>query len=128
MKKKHLNIVLLEDIEFKEVVIKIEKALGTSLPYENKKGRYIAEGIMENYKILVVDRVDDIGDFLSDDYYILKIVVDFDDSISQKEVEDSIIKIENNIINRLLNEKIVWKSGIWSKTDKNEEYRRIYPI
>jgi hypothetical protein len=121
MKKKYLSIVLLEDVDFKEVVLKIEKAFGISLICENKKGRYMAEGIVENYKIVVVDRIDDLGESLSDDYHVLEIVVDFDDSFNQEE-------IENNIVNKLSNEKIIWKSGIWSKIDKNEEYRKIYPI
>jgi hypothetical protein len=121
MKKKYLSIVLLEDTCFKEVVMKIEKAFGIPLLYKNKKGRYIAEGIMENYKISVVDRIDDLGEFLTDDYHALEIVVDFDDSFDQE-------GIENNVINKLSNEKIAWKSGIWSKNNKDEEYRKIYPI
>lgn len=128
MKRKYLNIVLLEDIDFENVVIKIEKAFGISLPYENNKGRFIAEGITENYKVLVVDRLDDLGEFLTDDYHVLKIIVDFNDFISQEEIENGVIKTENDIINKLSSGKIIWKNGIWSKTDKNEEYRKIYPI
>jgi len=120
MKTKFLNIVLLEDLPFEELVPRVEKAFNTPLPYENKKGRYIAAGDMGDYKVSVIDRKDDLGDVLSDDFHVLTISVNFEDTIDLE-------KIESEIKSKLEKENVKWESGIWSKTTADEVYRKIYP-
>jgi hypothetical protein len=120
MKKRHLKIVLSEDLPFKELVPKIEGAFGIPLPYENKKGRLIAEGGMKDYKVSLVDRIDDLSAELCDENHVLEIIVDQEPAIDME-------KIEQDVKARLLKENVLWQSGIWSRIAANEPYRRIYP-
>lgn len=122
MKTKHLDIVLLEDLPFEDLVKKIEKVFNVSLPYENKKGRYIAEGQKGKYKIELIDRYDDLSELLCDEHHILALSIHFEE-------EFNYIAIENEIKKLLKNNDIKWKFGGWigpsEPTDKTS--RKIFP-
>lgn len=120
MSERHLSIILLEDVAFKMLVHKVEKTFNISLPYKNIKGRFIAEGRTANYKISVIDRIDDLSDELCDEHHVLNVTVTFNNPLHLE-------KIENEIKSKLGKENIKWESGIWSKTTADETYRKIYP-
>jgi hypothetical protein len=105
VKTKYLDIVLLEDLLFVDLVKKIEKVFNVSLPYKNKKGRYIAEGQKSRYKIKLIDRFDDLSELLCDDHHILTLSIPF-------EVEFNYIVIENEVVKLLKNYDIKWKFGV----------------
>ncbi|MEC0090853.1 hypothetical protein [Paenibacillus macquariensis] len=119
--KKILRIVLLEDDLFKNLVCKMEKVFGIRLPYENKKGRFISEGDTATYKVILVDRIDDLSDMLCDEHHTLDIHIDMDKSFNYEKYEEDVVK-------KLENGKIRWKYGIWTKMTDAEEYRKIYPV
>ena len=118
MGEKYLTIVLLEDVPFDELVLKLEKVLDTLLPYKNEKGRLIARGNLERGSIAVIDRYDDLDEILCDDYYSLKITID----CTESEYEE----IENKIKEKFKN-TIKWKYGRWSPVKVGEARRRTYP-
>lgn len=118
--KKILSIVLLEDDLFEKLVCKMENVFGIRLPYENKKGRFIAEGDTAIYKVILVDRVDDLSDLLCDEHHTLDIHIDMDESFNYE-------KYEEDVVTKLKNGEIRWKYGIWTKTKDDEEYHKIYP-
>lgn len=119
---KYLDIVLLEDVPFVDLVKKIEKVFNVSLPYENKKGRYIAEGQKGRYKIELIDRFDDLSELLCDEHHVLSLSIHLEE-------EFNYIVIENEIKKLLKNYDIKWKFGIWKDPseliDKNR--RKIFP-
>jgi hypothetical protein len=121
MKTKFLNIVLLEELPFDEIIKKIENPFNVRLPYENKKGRYIAEGKLNLYAIAVVDKFDDLGDFLCDEHHELKIIITYDDDFNYE-------MIENDVKEKLKND-IKWEYGIWGGAEEylDKPGRKIYP-
>ncbi|MEX2951073.1 hypothetical protein AB4K01_07665 [Serratia fonticola] len=116
---RRLSIVLLEDIPFEELIPKLEKTFGISLPYKDDKGRDIARATIEGYSLEVVDRVDRLGDFLCDDYHILYIILNSEDDFNSS-FEDSIRK-------NLKEGNVKWKYATWSKLSESEDWRRIFP-
>ncbi|WP_323866373.1 hypothetical protein [Xenorhabdus cabanillasii] len=118
-KTRHLNIVLLEDVPFEELIPKLEKAFGVNLPYQDVKGRYIAKAKLQEFDIEVVDRIDQLGDFLSDDYHVIYIIIDSDKYFN--------FEFENKVIRTLKEGKIEWRYATWSKIEDTEHWRRIYP-
>ncbi|MFJ7839567.1 hypothetical protein FC756_09070 [Lysinibacillus mangiferihumi] len=118
--KKYLSVVLLEDIPFEDLVHKMEKTFGIQLPYNNKKGRNIAEGSTDVYQILIIDRIDELSEVLCDENHTLEIQINPNVAFDYE-------KIESDLKMRFKNNKINWQYGIWSKTNADEQYRRIYP-
>ncbi len=119
MNIKFLNIVLQEDISFKELILKMEKLFNTSLPYQNMDGRLIAKGRIDEYDVSIIDRHDGLDEKLCDDNHNLRISLILSDSPDYE-------KIENRIKERL-NNRIKWKEGIWAPVKEDEAYRRVYP-
>lgn len=120
MKTKYLNIVLLENVPFLCVLSKIETAFGVSMKYENKKGRYIGDAILKNYSISLIDRIDQLGDFLSDEHHVLKITVEYENDFHYKIIEDDIIL--------KLSKSVKWDYGVWAGSDEDlgKPKRKIY--
>ncbi|MFJ6267075.1 hypothetical protein [Lysinibacillus xylanilyticus] len=110
----------MEDSTFIELVEKIEKVFSISLPYENKKGRFIAEGDTGTFIVILVDKIDELSDILCDEHYTLEIRINEDEMFNYE-------RYEADVITKLKNYDIRWKCGIWSKTKVNEEYRKIHP-
>ena len=119
MKEKHLNIVLLEDISFDELIPKLEKLFDHSLLYKNEKGRLIARCNTDDFKLEVIDKYDDLDESLCDDHYTIKFTITHTMPLDYEETENKIKeKFKNNI---------KWEYAIWSPVEKGEPYRRIYP-
>lgn len=118
--EKYLNIVLLETISFQNLVSKINKAFEVNFTSINKKGRYIAEGYTKDYKIEVIDKVDELGDFLSDDNYTLSFSFPQSDKCKYDEME-IVIK------NKLSLFDINWEYGVWSRDTNDDEITKIFP-
>ncbi|MBD1229598.1 hypothetical protein [Xenorhabdus griffiniae] len=118
-KTRQLNFVLLEDIPFEELIPKLEKAFNINLPYKDIKGRYIAKAKLQEFDIELVDRIDQLGDFLCDDYHVMYIIVDSDKYFN--------FEFENKITSILKDGKIKWRYATWSKLEDSEHWRRIYP-
>ncbi|PHM35988.1 hypothetical protein Xmau_04389 [Xenorhabdus mauleonii] len=118
-KTRSLNIVLLEDIPFEELILKLEKTFDINLPYQDVKGRYIAKAKLQEFDIEVVDRIDQLGDFLSDDYHVIYIIIDSDKYFN--------FEFENKVIKILKEGNIEWRYATWSKVEDTEHWRRIYP-
>lgn len=114
-----LSVVLLEDIDFSELVGKVEVAFGVNLAIKDKEGRCIAEGGADGFYIEVVDRVDRLGDFLSDDNHVVDIFVVSDEHFNS-EFEDKI----KSIFKR---GGIKWGRAVWSRIGREEGSREIYP-
>lgn len=117
--EKHLNIVLLEDSTFDELICKLEKVFATRLPYENEKGRLIARGNIVDFLIEVINRHDDLDDALCDDYHTMRLTIIFN-KLSDFEDTEGVLKEK-------FKNKIEWDYGIWSPVKKGEAYRRVYP-
>ncbi len=66
MQARCLSIVLNEDVDFMNLIRKVERALDTDFRSVDKKGRYIAEGEFRGCKVSIVDRVDRLGEMMSD--------------------------------------------------------------
>ncbi len=118
-KSRQLNFVLLEDIPFEELISKLEKAFNIELPYKDIKGRYIAKANQQEFDIEVVDKIDQLGDFLCDDYHVMYITIDSDKYFN--------FEFENKIISILKDGQIEWRYATWSKLEDSEHWRRIYP-
>ncbi|MEJ5054700.1 hypothetical protein [Sphingobacterium sp. MYb382] len=119
MYTKTVDIVLLEDIPFKELLPKIEKVFKTSLPFENKKGRHIAKSCVQYLNVEVIDRYDDLSGLLCDDYHTLVLTFFYEGSLDYLEKEKYVKEILKNLI--------MWDYGIWSPIEKGEPYRKIFP-
>ncbi|HIE4324692.1 TPA: hypothetical protein ACXM6M_003161 [Serratia marcescens] len=76
---RQLGILLLEDIPFDKLLIKLERAFGFSLPCEDDKGRYVAKAELDDYNIEVIDRVDRLGDVLCDDNHVIDVKIKSND-------------------------------------------------
>jgi len=115
-----LSIILLEDISFEELVTKLEMAFHIDLPYENKKGRLVAEGANDIYSIELIDRVDELSESLCDEYFVLDLSFDDNECFDYD-------KYEFDIKAKLKNGDIKWRDGIWAPWDPDGEARSIYP-
>ncbi|MCD9583248.1 hypothetical protein [Tenacibaculum maritimum] len=116
---KKLSIILLEDMPFNELLIKMEKLFSTSFSYKNQDGRLIAKGKINEYSISVIDRYDDLDDSLCDETHILDFMIEYKESFSYEFHEEKIL--------RILNQKLNWEKSIWSPTEKiGGPYRRVY--
>lgn len=116
---RQLGILLLEDIPFDKLLIKLERAFGVSLPCEDDKGRYVAKAELDDYNIKVIDRVDRLGDVLCDDNHVIDVKIKSNDFFNP-DFERKIKKI-------LRDGDVKWKDGIWTKLHRDEDYRVVYP-
>lgn len=119
MQKRRLSIVLKEDIDFKDVVRKAEAAFSTIFHSKDKKGRYVAEGEFQGCNVSVIDRIDQLGEFLSDDNHVIDIYIPSDDKFNNE--------FECEIRRSLRAGNLSWEYAIWSRLSASEEYRKIYP-
>lgn len=114
-----LSFVLLEDITFKELVNKMSAAFCTQFEFENDEGRLIAIGDLERYKIFIIDKYDDLGEFMCDENYTI--------DIKPKDDVYNKIDIESKVVNKFKYHNILWKRGIWTPSDENNNYKEIFP-
>ncbi|WP_218921211.1 hypothetical protein [Burkholderia sp. ABCPW 11] len=114
-----LSVVLLEDIDFEELVKKIENAFGVNLLVSDKKGRYVAEWEGGDFSIEVIDRVDRLGDFLSDDNHVIDFFVNSSNM--------SNLEFEGKIKSLLKSGGVKWARGVWSQVNRGDDFREIYP-
>ncbi|MDF3084533.1 hypothetical protein [Burkholderia sola] len=114
-----LSVVLLENIDFDDLVKKIENAFGVSLLVSDKKGRYVAAWEGGDFSIEVIDRVDRLGDFLSDDSHVIDFFVNPDNN--------SNLEFEGKIKSILKEGGIKWARGVWSQVNRGDDFREIYP-
>jgi hypothetical protein len=120
MQSEFLSIVLLEDVDFKTLIVKMEKIFGIDLPFKNNKGRNIAKKLIENYELSFIDRADGLSELLCDEYHILEIKVNFIDSFDYEKFENSLLKL-------LDKGDIQWQRGVWTRLVLFEDTRIIYP-
>lgn len=120
MKFEKLSIVLLEDLTFQNLVLKVEKALNLKLPYENYKGRLIGKNISENFEFRLIDKFDDLGEVFCDESHTLDLHVNFKDSFDYKNVEKELLM-------KLKEGNISWQRGVWTRLHIFDETRFIYP-
>lgn len=120
MDKEYLSIVITEDLNFEELIHKLNKAFEIEFQYSNYKGRNVGKAMMENCEISIIDRVDELGDFLSDDHHTLQIKVEFQSIFDYEE-------LEKNIKKKLKLGNISWKRGVWTTLKLFEENRMIFP-
>ncbi len=116
---RQLGILLLEDISFELLVLKVEKAFGIYFSSYDDKGRYVAKGNLNDYSVEVVDKIDRLSEILCDDNYLINIKINSDRLFNAQ--------FENNIKKLLKIGGIKWRDGIWTKIRKEENYRIIYP-
>lgn len=114
-----LSVVLLEDISFLELIGKIEGAFNVNFSVVDKKGRYIAEWSGDDYSVEVIDRVDRLGDFLSDENHVVDIFIESD--------KDFNFEFEDKIKSIFKGGDIKWERAVWSQVNRGEELRQIYP-
>ncbi|MGG6230005.1 hypothetical protein [Tenacibaculum sp. SDUM215027] len=119
MEENCLSFDLLEDIPFKDLISKMEKVFNISLPYKNQDGRLKAKGILNQHSIIVVDRHDDLADFLCDENHSLEFEILLNKDSEYKEIEKSIREIFKN--------KIEWKEAKWFPVNPGELPKKIYP-
>ncbi len=116
---RQLGILLLEDISFEQLVLKVEKAFGIYFSSYDDKGRYVAKGNLNDYSVEVVDKIDRLSEILCDDNYVINIKINSDRLFNAQ--------FENNVKKLLKIGGIKWRDGIWTKIRKEENYRIIYP-
>lgn len=117
----NLNIIITETIEFVDLLSKLEEAFSVLLPYQNKKGRLIANGNFNGHEVHVIDKYDDLAPSLCDEHYTLSFTVKGAESIEFESIENSIITILTTHI-------IAWEKGVWAPTPTLEgPYRTIKP-
>lgn len=114
-----LSVVLLEDVDFLDLVRKIENAFGVRLSLKDKKGRYIADWDGNDFSIEVVDRVDRLGDFLSDENHVVDVFIESDENFNEK--------FEGKIKSIFRNGGVAWSRAVWSQVSRDESLREIYP-
>ncbi|WP_431258057.1 hypothetical protein ACQ86G_26425 [Roseateles chitinivorans] len=108
-----------ENSTFEALVTKLSDAFRVALLIEEKKGRRIAQGGTNEFSLAAVDRTDDLGDFLSDDDYVLDIKLKSEDLFN--------VDFERRVGKALELGGVKWRYGIWSRASRDEEYRRIQP-
>lgn len=106
MKRRWLRFVLLDDCSFADLLIKLSIAFNQQFLMRDDKGRYIAEANFDNYKVIVVDKVDRLSEILCDDNYTLDVVIDSDGYINAS--------FEGMIKNILSKHAIKWERSIWA--------------
>ncbi|RQZ42276.1 hypothetical protein DIE16_02620 [Burkholderia sp. Bp9090] len=114
-----LSVVLLEDVDFLGLVGKIESAFGVRLSVKDEKGRYIADWDGNDFSIEVVDRVDRLGDFLSDENHVVDVFIESDENFNEK--------FEGKIKSIFRNGGVAWSRAVWSQVSRDESLREIYP-
>lgn len=119
MSDKKLTLTLLEDIPFKDLLSKIEKSFNVSTICKNQDGRLIAESMLEDYSISIIDRYDDLADFLCDKNHTLEFTIKYDNLFN--------FEIHEKRILELLKDKIKWENSIWSPSKLGGPYRRLNP-
>lgn len=119
-----LSIVLTDNISFEDITNKIAFAFDIKLQTVNDDGRLLSVGETEKYKVIVIDKYDDLSDLLCDENHVLDIEV-YKDIYQEKEILEEEIKEE--IISILKYNKISWERGIWISADANNGYREIFP-
>ncbi len=118
MKEKYLSFDLLEDISFVDLILKMEQIFSISLPYNNQDGRLRAKGILSKFPIIVVDRHDDLAEFLCDKHHTLEFQI-LNTDFEEKEIENQIIEILKN--------KIEWREAKWFPVNAGEIPKKILP-
>ena len=99
---KILSIVLTDDISFEDITNKIAIAFNIKLQTVNDDGRLLSVGETEKYKVIVIDRYDDLSDLLCDENYVLDIDL-HQEIFQEKEI------LEEEIISILKCNKISWE-------------------
>ena len=122
--QKILSIVLTDNISFEDITNKIAFAFNIKLQTVNDDGRLLSVGETEKYKVIVIDKYDDLSDLLCDENHVLDIEM-YKDIYQEKEILEEEIKEE--IISILKYNKISWERGIWISADANNGYREIFP-
>jgi hypothetical protein len=120
MNTEYLSIVLLEDLPFEKLIHKLENAFKIEFPYSNYKGRNIGKAVVENYEISIIDRIDNLGDFLCDDHHTLEIKVNFLESFDYS-------KLERELKEKLKAGNVSWERGVWTTLKLFNENRIIFP-
>ena len=115
-----LSIVLTDNISFEDITNKISFAFNIKLQTVNDDGRLLSVGETEKYKVIVIDKYDDLSDLLCDENHVLDIEV-YKDIYQEKEI------LEEEIISILKYNKISWERGISISADANNGYREIFP-
>ena len=118
--QKILSIVLTDNISFEDITNKIAFAFNIKLQTVNDDGRLLSVGETEKYKVIVIDKYDDLSDLLCDENHVLDIEV-YKDIYQEKEI------LEEEILSILKYNKISWERGIWISADANNGYREIFP-
>ena len=117
---KILSIVLTDNISFENITNKIAIAFNIKLKTVNDDGRLLSIGETEKYKVIVIDRYDDLSYLLCDENHTLDIEVHKDIFQKTKILEEEIISI-------LKCNKISWERGIWAPGGITNGYREIFP-
>lgn len=117
---KILSIVLTDDISFEDITNKIAIAFNIKLQTVNDDGRLLSVGETENYKVIVIDRYDDLSCLLCDENHSLDIEV-------HKDICQKTENLEEEIISILKCNNILWKRGILVSADATSGYREIFP-
>ena len=118
MEYKALHIVLAGNILFVDLIKVIEGSFNVSLNIINKKGRLEGCGETELYTVFLVDKEDDLFEEPDEDYLLI---------IEPRQKEYVVENIEDQIKEKLLVNKIVWKRGIWIPVFKTESFRELFP-
>ncbi|MCT2560491.1 hypothetical protein [Chryseobacterium herbae] len=118
MEYKALHIVLAGNILFADLVKVIEESFNMNLNIINKKGRLEGRGDTELYTIFLVDKEDDLFEEPDEDYLLI---------IEPREKDYIVENIEDQIKEKLLINKIVWKRGIWIPVFMTESFRELFP-
>ena len=119
MNYRTLSVVLLESIVFEALVARLGIAFQVAFSVENKKGRRIAQAQAGKFDIAVIDRVDELGDFLSDENYVIDIVIKSDELFG--------VEFEDLVRKSLGAAEIKWERGVWSRLSRSEQMRTISP-
>ena len=117
---KILSIVLTDNISFENITNKIAIAFNIKLKTVTDDGRLLSIGETEKYKVIVIDRYDDLSYLLCDENHTLYIKVHKDIFQKTKILEEEIISI-------LKCNKISWERGIWAPGGITNGYREIFP-
>ena len=117
---KILSIILTDNISFENSTNKIAIAFNIKLKTVNDDGRLLSIGETEKYKVIVIDRYDDLSYLLCDENHTLDIKV-------HKDIFQKTENLEEEIISILKCNNILWKRGIWVSADATSGYREIFP-
>ena len=117
---KILSIILTDNISFENITNKIAIAFNIKLKTVNDDGRLLSIGETEKYKVIVIDRYDDLSYLLCDENHTLDIKV-------HKDIFQKTENLEEEIISILKCNNILWKRGIWVSADATSGYREIFP-